>query len=150
MCLDNTIFFSRASLEDLETLKIIWVVFGHMSRLKVNLEKSTLFGINVDLDQLDRLVVALDCGVSDWPIPYFGLPLEWNPKVGAFPDLVIERVLRRLDGWKKTYLSLGGRITLLHLCLSHIPNYFLPLFKIISLVVLKIEKLQKGFSMARI
>ncbi|RVX13277.1 Histone-lysine N-methyltransferase ASHH1 [Vitis vinifera] len=50
--------------------------------LKVNLEKSTLFGINVDLDQLDRLVVALDCGVSDWPIPYFGLPLEWNPKVG--------------------------------------------------------------------
>ena len=32
------------------------------------------------------------------------------------------RVSRRLDGWKKVFLFLGGRITLIHLCLSHIPG----------------------------
>ena len=92
------IFFSRASLEDLETLKIILVVFGHIFRLKVNLEKSILSGINIDLDQLNRLALVLDCKVLDWLIPYLGLPLGWNPKAGAFWDLVIERVSRRLDG----------------------------------------------------
>ena len=42
------------------------LIFGH----KVNLEKSTPFGINVDLDQHDRMALVLDCKVSDWPIPY--------------------------------------------------------------------------------
>ncbi|RVW33009.1 hypothetical protein CK203_107564 [Vitis vinifera] len=37
-----------------------------------------------------------------------------NPIACGFWDLVIERISRRLDGWKKTYLSFGGRITLIH------------------------------------
>ena len=62
---DATIFFSRVSLKELETRKIILVVFGHIYGLKVNLEKSTLFGINVDLDQLDRMALVLDCKVLE-------------------------------------------------------------------------------------
>ena len=42
-------------------------------------------------------------------------------------------------------MSLGGRITLIQSCLSHIPTYFLSLFKISSSVVLKVEKLQRDF-----
>ena len=42
-------------------------------------------------------------------------------------------------------MFLGGRITLIHLCLSHIPSYFLSMFKIHSSVALKIEKLQRDF-----
>lgn len=44
---NNTIFFSRACWEELDTLKIILVVFGYIYGIKVNLEKSTLFSINV-------------------------------------------------------------------------------------------------------
>ena len=58
-----------------------------------------------------------------------------------FWDPVMDRISRRLDGWKKAHLSLGGRITLIQSCLSHIPTYFLSLFKIPSSVVLKVEKL---------
>lgn len=58
---------------------------------------------------------------------------------------MIERILCRLDGWKKTYLFLGERITLIQSCLSHIPSYFFSMFKIPSFVVLKIEKLQRDF-----
>ena len=42
-------------------------------------------------------------------------------------------------------MSLGGRITLIQSCLSHIPNYFLSLFKIPALVALRIEKIQREF-----
>ena len=66
--------------EELEPFKIILVVIGHISRRKANLEKSTFFGINVDLDQLDRMTLILDCKVSNWPIPYLGLSLGGKPK----------------------------------------------------------------------
>ncbi|RVW97757.1 putative ribosomal large subunit pseudouridine synthase SVR1, chloroplastic [Vitis vinifera] len=72
--------------------------------LKVNLEKSILSGINIDLDQLNRLALVLDCKVLDWLIPYLGLPLGWNPKAGAFWDLVIERVSRRFGEHKRDHL----------------------------------------------
>ena len=44
----STIFFSSAHVEELQTLKIILLVFGQISGLKVNLHKSTLYGINLD------------------------------------------------------------------------------------------------------
>ena len=68
-----------------------------------------------------------------------------NPKTIGYYDLVVERILRRLDGWKNTFLSLGGRITLIQSSLSHIPSYFLSLFKIPVSIALKIEKLQRDF-----
>ncbi|RVW91431.1 putative ribonuclease H protein [Vitis vinifera] len=73
------------------------------------------------------------------------LPLGGNPKIIGFWDPVVERISRRLDGWKKAFLSLGGRITLIQSSLSHIPSYFLSLFKIPASIASKIEKLQKDF-----
>ena len=89
--------------------------------------------------------MLLDYKASDWPILYLGLPLGGNPTACGFWDPVIERISRRLDGWQKAYLSFGGRITLLHSCLSHIPSYFLSLFKIPASVAAKIERLQRDF-----
>ena len=46
---------------------------------------------------------------------------------------------------KKPFLSLRGRINLIQSCLSHIPNYFLSLFKVPSSVATRLEKLQRDF-----
>ena len=42
-------------------------------------------------------------------------------------------------------MSLCGRITLIQSYLSHIPNYFLFLFKIPTSIALRIEKMQRDF-----
>lgn len=47
---------------------------------------------------------------------------------------------------KCIFLSLGDKIKLIQSCLSHIPNCFLSLFKILVSVASKIEKLQRHFS----
>ncbi|RVW30605.1 Transposon TX1 uncharacterized 149 kDa protein [Vitis vinifera] len=83
------------------------LAFGHISRLKVNLDKSNIYGINLDQAHLSRLAEMLDCKASDWPILYLGLPLGGNPSGGGFWDPVIERISRRLDGWQNAYLSFG-------------------------------------------
>ncbi|RVW54309.1 putative mitochondrial protein [Vitis vinifera] len=73
-----------------------------------------------------------------------------NPIACGFWDPMIERISRRLDGWQKAYLSFGGRITLIYSCLSHIPRYFLSLFKIPASVAAKIERLQRDFLWSRV
>ncbi|RVX05099.1 hypothetical protein CK203_020224 [Vitis vinifera] len=94
---DDTIFFSNTREEDLQTLKSLLLAFGHISGLKVNLDKSNIYGINLDQAHISRLAETLECKASGWPILYLGLPLGGNPRAGGFWDPVIERISRRLD-----------------------------------------------------
>ena len=61
---NDIIFFSKASPEYLQNLKLILLVFGQVSSLKINLEKSTLSGINRS-QELSSLASILDCKVSE-------------------------------------------------------------------------------------
>ncbi|RVW39477.1 Transposon TX1 uncharacterized 149 kDa protein [Vitis vinifera] len=106
---DDTIFFSSTREEDMMTLKSVLLVFVHIFGLKVNLDKSNIYDINLEQNHLSRLAEMLDCKASGWPILYLGLPLGGNPKASGFWDPVIERISRRLDGWQKAYLSFGGK-----------------------------------------
>ncbi|RVW17848.1 Isoamylase 3, chloroplastic [Vitis vinifera] len=146
-CLAYTVLGSSFGTceEVLQTLKSLLLVFGHISGLKVNLDKSNIYGINLEQNQLSKLVELLDCKASVWPILYLSLPLGGNPKACGFWDPVIVRILRRLDGRQKVYLSFGGRITLIQSCLTHMPSYFLSLVKIPASVAGKIERLQRDF-----
>ena len=68
----------------MQTLKSLLLVFGHIFGLKVNLNKSNIYGINLDQNHLSRLAELLDCKVSSWPILYLGLLLGGNPKACGF------------------------------------------------------------------
>ena len=76
---DDTIFFSRASVEEFHSLKLILLVFGQLLGLRSNLNKSTLLGINITQDQTTRSASLLECAVSDWPLSYLDLLLGGNP-----------------------------------------------------------------------
>ena len=43
---NDTIFFSKVSPGHLQNLKLILLVFRQVSKLKINLEKNTLSGVN--------------------------------------------------------------------------------------------------------
>ena len=61
---DDTIFFSNTREEDLQTLKSLLLAFGHISGLKVNLDKSNIYVINLDQAHLSSLAETLDCKAS--------------------------------------------------------------------------------------
>ena len=52
---------------------------------------------------------------------------------------------KKLAGWKRLYLSKGGRLTLLKSTLSSLPTYYLSLFTILVAVADKLERIQRNF-----
>ena len=73
------------------------------------------------------------------------MPLGGNPCSRTFWELVISKVAKRLDGWKRTFLSKGERLALIESVLSAIPTYFLSLFRMSSGVIKKLEKIIRNF-----
>lgn len=69
------------------------------------------------------------------------MPLEGNPRSLSFWDPVMERVHKKLASWKKPYISLGGRITLIEVALANGPVYYMPLFHVPKKVSMEIEKI---------
>ena len=83
--------------------------------------------------------------VGVWPITYLGLQLRGNPRSRAFWDPIINKVTKRLDGWKKAFLSKRGRLTLIEAVLSAIPTYYFSLFRLPSGVSKELEKIMRNF-----
>ena len=76
---------------------------------------------------------------------YLGMPLGATYRAVLIWNPILEKMERKLAGWKKLYLSRGGRLTLLKSKLSSFPTYFLSPFTIPVIVANRIEKLQRNF-----
>ncbi|RVW92334.1 putative ribonuclease H protein [Vitis vinifera] len=142
--LHETIFGSQgAFVEERHILDVVLIVNEVVDKKRRSGEEGVVFKID-----FEKAYDHMNWGFLDHVFGR-GLPLGGNPKTIGFWDPVVERISRRLDGWKKAFLSLRGRITLIQSSLSHIPSYFLSLFKIPVSIVSEIGKLQRDFLWSR-
>ena len=142
---DDTIFFLTEDEEVWNNLLQVLNLFCSVSGLKINKAKCFLAGINSESEKLNRMAVSWGCEVGCWPIKYLGLPLGGRPRAIKFWDPVVETMEKRLQSWKKAFLSRGGRLTLIQSVLGSLPIYYMSLFKIPCGVRGRLEKLMKGF-----
>ena len=117
---------------------LIW--FEVVSGLKINLGKSELVAVGA-VHNIELLVAVLGCKQGSLPMKYLGLPLGEKFKDKTIWNPILEKMERKLAGWKKLYLSKGGRVTLIKSTLSNLPTYYLSLFPIPALVANRIARL---------
>lgn len=98
-----------------------------------------------EVANVDELAGILGCRVAHMSISYLGLPLGARFKSKHIWNGIIERMEKRLAGWKRMYLSKGGRLTLIKSTLSNLPTYFLSLFPIPVTVARRLERIQREF-----
>ncbi len=98
-----------------------------------------------EVPNLEDLVQILGCKIVSPPMKYLGLPLGATFKAKLIWNPIIERMEKRLVGWKRLYLSKGGKVTLIKSTLSSLPTYFLYLFPIPTKVAHWLEKIQRDF-----
>jgi hypothetical protein len=75
----------------------------------------------------------------------FRVSLKSLIKPTSICNSVIETMERRLAGWKKIYLSKGGRLTLIKSTLSNLPTCYMSLFPLPVGVANWLERLQRDF-----
>ncbi|KAK9988960.1 hypothetical protein SO802_029199 [Lithocarpus litseifolius] len=76
---------------------------------------------------------------------YLGMPLGTSYKTASIWNPILERMEKKLSGWKHLYLSKGSRLTLLKSTLSSLLTYFLFLFTVPKAVAIRLERIQKNF-----
>ena len=76
---------------------------------------------------------------------YLGLPLRAKFKDKTIWNLILEKMEIKLVGWKKLYLSKGGRVALIKSTLSKLSTYYISLYPIPTSVANRIAKLQRDF-----
>ena len=140
---DDTLIFCDADPTQIANLRAILARF-EVSGLRINLGKSKLVPIGV-VHNMDVLVGTLGCRQSSLPLKYLGLPLGAKFKELLIWNPILEKMERRLVGWKRLYLSKGGKVTLIKSTLSSLPTYFLSLLPLPGKVANHMEKLQRDF-----
>lgn len=81
---DDTLLFSKFDQLTLENLFEVVHIFERASDLTINLTKSELLGIHVDVSDMGWMLSKFGCKQGFWPTSYLGLSLGGNCKFVSF------------------------------------------------------------------
>ncbi|GKB96187.1 putative RNA-directed DNA polymerase, eukaryota, reverse transcriptase zinc-binding domain protein, partial [Tanacetum coccineum] len=126
---DDAFIIGEWSHTNAKNLSRILTCFHLTSGLKVNFNKSKLYGIGVTNGELSSMAASIGCLTSQFPCMYLGLPIDakmsrchhWKP--------LVDRFHKRLSKWKSKSLSFGGRLTLIRSVLGSLGVYYFSNFK---------------------
>ncbi|XP_071700296.1 uncharacterized protein [Rutidosis leptorrhynchoides] len=118
---DDTIFIGDWSRSNAYSIRNLLKCFELASGLKLNFQKSCLYGIGVDHNEASLFANGIGCQVGKFPFTYLGLPIgskmkkvgDWNP--------VIEKFKARLSKWRMRTMSFDGRMILIKSILNSLP-----------------------------
>ncbi|PWA40160.1 RNA-directed DNA polymerase, eukaryota, Reverse transcriptase zinc-binding domain protein [Artemisia annua] len=133
------------SEDNIKSVARVLRVFNICSGLKINIHKSHLFGIGVNMGEVEGMAGILGCQVGALPFEYLGIRVGANMNLISNWTPVVETIKNRLSSWKANTLSMGGRMTLIKSVLSSLPIYYLSLYKAPCNVVDQIEGLMNNF-----
>ena len=118
--------------------------FQDFTGLKVNVGKNEIVLVR-EVNNLDVLANIFQCRVGSLSMKYLGMSLGTSFKTASIWNSILEKMEKKLSGWKRLYLSKGGRLMLLKSTLSSLPTYSLSLFTIPKSVAARLESIQRNF-----
>ena len=104
---NDTLVFCWDTKEQMANVSWILLWFKAISRLNINLEKSTVLPVG-HMEDLEGLSRELGCKIGSLPTSYLGLPLGERRNSTSVWDGVEARFRRKLAIWKRQYISKGG------------------------------------------
>jgi hypothetical protein len=141
---DDAPLFIHPAQRELEIIDFILQLFASASGLNTNMSKAMYFPLHCQNINLDFLAEAGRV-VSSWPCTYLGLPIGTRKPSRAMLHELIQKVAKRLSGWKGRFLTFHGRELLVKSVLSAIPTHFLTYFKKPQWAISGVDKFRRGF-----
>nr|GEW03339.1 RNA-directed DNA polymerase, eukaryota, reverse transcriptase zinc-binding domain protein [Tanacetum cinerariifolium] len=142
---DDAIFVGQWNESNIETIVHVLECFHRASGFRINMSKSKLMGISVDVDKVDQAARKIGCVTLKTPFTYLG------SNVGGLMSQIqswketVEGMIIWLSNWKMKTLSIGGRITLIKSVLGSMPIYHMSLFKVPVKVLQRMKSIRSHF-----
>ncbi|GKA26341.1 putative RNA-directed DNA polymerase [Tanacetum coccineum] len=142
---DDTLIFGDWNMSNAKNIMRIMECIKLSSGLKINPNKTKVYGIGVGIEEVTSLAQRMRCAAGLLPFTYLGLPVGCSMKRVSTWNVVVEKFKKRLDKWKAKTISFGGRLTLVKTVLSSLPLYFFSLFRAPASIIKKLESVRQRF-----
>ncbi|XP_058757173.1 uncharacterized protein LOC131630412 [Vicia villosa] len=129
---DDTVLTCDGSSDNLWCIKSLLRGFELVSGIRINLNKSKLYGIHLEDHVVNAASSFLSCQVEKIPFIFLGIPVGGNHRRRDLWARVMENLKTRLGGWRGKCISLGGKVTLLNSMFNSIPIFMLSSSKLPS------------------
>jgi mannosylglycoprotein endo-beta-mannosidase len=126
---DDTVLFSSAEESVVENLKCVLMWYEQVPGMRINFHKSELVPLNLEATKAQRLAHICSCPVGKFPLKYLGVPLHYENLTREDVQPLVDKIMKRVAGWKGSLLSLAARVVLIKSCLTSIPIYLLSFIK---------------------
>ena len=97
--------------------------------MRINYAKCELLTLCLDENENNNFARLFCCKVGSFPIKYMGVPLHFSKLKREDIQPVVDKLIKRVAGWRGKLLSSAGKLTLLKFCLASIPIYLLSVIK---------------------
>lgn len=138
---DDSLIFFRATMEEGARVKECFTLYDKASGQLINYDKSALsFSPNTSPHVMETIKNLLTISMVQCHEFYQGLPTVSAKSKRLQFRYLVERVVKRIQGWGHKWFSKGGREVLIKSVLQAIPMYAMSVFKIPVSVCEEIEK----------
>ncbi|KAJ1690962.1 hypothetical protein LUZ63_015117 [Rhynchospora breviuscula] len=142
---DDTLLFSTAKGTAVQVLSRVLDAFSRVSGVQLNLNKCSLVPFNLPAQETASIISVLQVNNTALPLIYLGLPLTLRRPDRLAYQSIIDKLQRKLAGWKSSLLSRAGRVVLASSVLSTVPVFFMSVFKLPGWVIKAIDRIRRNF-----
>ncbi|XP_058768573.1 uncharacterized protein LOC131642320 [Vicia villosa] len=122
-------FGGEGSWKQVWAIKAMLGAFELVSGVSINYHKRKLIGINTRSNFMEVATYVLSCKVESSNFTFLGVPIGSNPRKYSTWVPLLNKMKKRLSGWKNRFLNLGGRITLLKSILGALTIFTMSFYK---------------------
>lgn len=126
---DDTLLFLDPNIDNARNVKWLVSCFECLSGMKIKFNKSDLLTINVDEEVSNILSQIFCCKRGTFPLKYLGVPLHFAKLRREDLQPIVDKIIKRICGWRGRLLSYEAKLVLLRTCIASIPTYLMSVIK---------------------
>jgi hypothetical protein len=126
---DDTLFFSDCEFVYLRNLRIVLSLFENISGMRINFNKSEFIPLILEEVVVHLIGHTLICCIGSLPFRYLGAPLHIEKLKREDVQPLVDKLVKRITGWRGKLLAYSNRLTLIKSCLTSVTVYLISSIK---------------------
>ncbi|KAK2639698.1 hypothetical protein Ddye_027493 [Dipteronia dyeriana] len=143
---DDILIFTNGGKRSIKYLVNALETYEKWSGQKISKAKSTLFPSKyISLAREYGLLRITSYIEGKFPVTYLGAPLVSRKLTSRIMEPLVEKIRKKIVGWKYKLLSQGGRLVLLRHALSSMPMHLMSVINVLLVTIPRINSLFANF-----